>query len=42
MNPGDLADIPRLYTALAEWLACLVYILSLRPRKRASARWRPR
>ena len=39
MNPGDLADIPRLYTALAEWLACLVYILSLRPRKRASARF---
>ncbi len=39
MNPGDLADIPRLYTALAEWLACLVYILSLRPAKRSSLRF---
>lgn len=27
-----LPDIPRLYTALAEWLACLLYILALRPR----------
>lgn len=27
-----LPDIPRLYTALAEWLACLVYVLALRPR----------
>lgn len=24
---ADLANIPRLYTALAEWLACLVFIL---------------
>ncbi|WP_419502359.1 GHKL domain-containing protein [Candidatus Allofournierella excrementavium] len=39
MNPGDLADIPRLYTALAEWLACLVYILSLLPEKRGSLRF---
>ena len=27
-----LPDIPRLYTALAEWLACLLYLLALRPR----------
>lgn len=27
-----LPDIPRLYTALAEWLACLLYVLALRPR----------
>lgn len=27
-----LPDIPRLYTALAEWLACLTYILALRRR----------
>lgn len=27
-----LPDIPRLYTALAEWLACMVYILAL-PRR---------
>lgn len=27
-----LPDIPRLYTALAEWLACMVYVLALRPR----------
>lgn len=26
----SLPDIPRLYTALAEWLACIVYILPLR------------
>ena len=27
-----LPDIPRLYTALAEWLACMLYVLALRPR----------
>ena len=27
-----LPDIPRLYTALAEWLACTLYLVSLRPR----------
>lgn len=27
-----LPDIPRLYTALAEWLACLLYVLALRRR----------
>lgn len=27
-----LPDIPRLYTALAEWLACLMYIVTLRRR----------
>ncbi len=36
MNPGDLADIPRQYTSLAEWLACLVYILPAR----RTAGWR--
>lgn len=29
---GVLPDIPRLYTALAEWLACLLCVLTLRPR----------
>lgn len=28
----ELPDIPRLYTALAEWLACIVCILQLKPR----------
>ena len=27
-----LPDIPRLYTALAEWLACVICILTLRRR----------
>ena len=27
-----MQDIPKLYTALAEWLACLVYILLLKKR----------
>ena len=27
-----LPDIPRLYTALAEWLACLMYVVALRRR----------
>lgn len=31
-----LPDIPRLYTALAEWLACLVYILPLKKRVKGS------
>lgn len=26
MNPSMIPDIPRYYTALAEWLACLVYL----------------
>ena len=26
---NTLPDIPRLYTALAEWLACMVYIIPL-------------
>lgn len=29
---NNLPDIPRLYTALAEWLACLLYVLALRRR----------
>ena len=35
MNP--MPDIPRLYTALAEWCACLIYVLPLRGRLRG---WR--
>lgn len=30
MNLTTLIDTPRLYTALAEWGACLVYIFLLR------------
>ena len=30
MNLTTLMDTPRLYTALAEWGACLVYIFLLR------------
>ena len=26
-----IPDIPRLYTALAEWLSCMVIVLSLKP-----------
>lgn len=33
----NLPDIPRLYTALAEWCACLIYLLPLRGRLRG---WR--
>lgn len=32
MNMTELMDIPRIYTALAEWGACLVYILIFRKR----------
>lgn len=32
MSEQLLPDIPRLYTALAEWLGCLVYILLMRKR----------
>lgn len=32
MTEQFLPDIPRLYTALAEWLGCLVYILLMRKR----------
>ncbi len=28
-----IPDIPRIYTALAEWLACLIYMIPLRKRK---------
>jgi hypothetical protein len=37
MTSEVLPDIPRLYTALAEWASCLVYILILK--KRRSGRW---
>ena len=26
-----IPDIPRIYTALAEWLSCLIIVLSLKP-----------
>lgn len=32
MSEQILPDIPRLYTAFAEWLGCLIYILQLRKR----------
>jgi signal transduction histidine kinase len=32
MNGGLLPDIPRIYTAIAEWAACVVYILPLKKR----------
>ena len=31
MIGNAIPDIPRLYTALAEWLSCLVIVLSLKP-----------
>lgn len=33
-----LADIPRAFTALAEWLACVVYITQ-RPKRRTGGKW---
>ncbi len=35
-------DIPRLYTAIAEWLACMVYIVQLPLRKGAADQPRPK
>ena len=32
MNMAQLMDMPRIFTALAEWAACLVYILLLKKR----------
>lgn len=32
MNMAELMDTPRLFTALAEWAACLVYIMILKKR----------
>lgn len=32
MNAGLLPDIPRIYTAIAEWVACIIYILPLKKR----------
>ena len=37
MNTMPFPDIPRLYTAIAEWLACMVYITQLPLRVRG---WR--
>lgn len=34
---GAIQDIPKLYTALAEWLACLVFVLLLRRRRNRPA-----
>ena len=31
MTGNAIPDIPRLYTALAEWLSCMVIVLSLKP-----------
>ena len=31
MTGNAIPDIPRLYTALAEWLSCMVIVLALRP-----------
>lgn len=39
MNGLALGNIPRLYTALADWLACALYISILRPRLKGRARW---
>lgn len=39
MNPELIENIPRLHTALAEWLACLVYILQLPHRRRGVGLW---
>ena len=39
MNPELIENIPRLHTALAEWLACLVYILQLPHRRRGAGLW---
>ena len=32
MNFGELMNTPRPFTALAEWCACIIYILMLRRR----------
>lgn len=32
MNSSDLMDTPRIFTAIAEWAACMIYILLL-PKK---------
>lgn len=34
-----LPDIPRLYTALAEWLGCMVYVVILKKRVRGPRLW---
>lgn len=39
MSELVLGNIPRLYTALADWLACVLYISILRPRLKGRARW---
>ena len=34
-----MPDIPRLFTALAEWLACIMCIRELKPRITGWKRW---
>lgn len=31
----EIADIPKLYTALAEWMSCMVFVLILKKRRPA-------
>ena len=39
MNPDLIENIPRLHTALAEWLACLVYVMQLPRRRQGPGLW---
>lgn len=39
MDQVILTEIPRLYTGIAEWAACSVYILMLKKRYRGAAMW---
>ena len=39
MNTELIENIPRLHTALAEWLACLVYVLQLSHRRQGPGLW---
>ncbi|MCD8142571.1 MAG: hypothetical protein LUD83_04750 [Clostridiales bacterium] len=32
-----MEDIPKLYTALAEWLACVAFVIQLKPRRSRAA-----
>ncbi len=32
MSPNAIPDIPRYYTAIAEWLSCIVIIILLQPK----------
>ena len=39
MNPELIENIPRLHTALAEWLACLLYVMQLPHRRQGPGLW---